>query len=307
MKKFVLIDGNALIHRSYHALPKTLRTPSGELTNAVHGFTGILLGILEIEKPDYIATAWDMKGPTFRDAMLQSYKGTRAKTDDELIQQFPRTYEVLEALNIPIYKRAGLEADDFLGIVSNILEQDGDVKIIVVTSDQDALQLVSDKVEVVAPISGYRKVKRYDRAAVKEKLGVWPEQVADYKGICGDSSDNIKGVPGIGKKGAQKLFTQFASVEEVYERLEEVEPVRMRELLREHEEEARVSKAVATIVREDGEIRFDREACAVHDFDMVEVQRVFEELAFKSHMRRVYALDREWEKRRMEEKQVSLF
>lgn len=307
MKKFVLIDGNALIHRSYHALPKTLRTPSGELTNAVHGFTGILLGILEVEKPTYIATAWDMKGPTFRDAMLQNYKGTRKKTDDELIQQFPRTYEVLDAMSIPIYKRPGLEADDFLGIVSRILEEDGDVHIVVVTSDQDALQLVSERVEVVAPISGYRKVKRYDRAAVKEKMGVWPEQVADFKGIAGDSSDNIKGVPGIGKKGAQKLIEAFGSVEGIYERIEEVEPLRIRGLLKEHEEDARTCKAVATIVREDGDIRFDREACAVHDFDMVEVQRIFETLAFKSHMRRVYALDKEWEKRRMEEQQVSLF
>lgn len=307
MKKFVIIDGNALIHRSYHALPKTLRTPSGELTNAVHGFTGILLGIMEVEDPDYIATAWDMKGPTFRDAMLQDYKGTRKKTDDELIQQFPRTYEVLQAMNIPIYKRPGLEADDFLGIVSHILEQDGDVHVVVVTSDQDALQLVSDRVEVVAPISGYKKVKRYNREAVFEKLGVWPEQVADYKGICGDNSDNIKGVPGIGKKGAVNLLAKWGSVDGIYENLDSVTPAGVQTKLREHEEDARLCKQVATIVREDGDIRFNRDDCKVEEMELEDVEKIFQELAFRSHWRRVQTLHHNWEEKKFAEQQVSMF
>jgi DNA polymerase-1 len=323
MKKLVIIDGNAIIHRSYHALPKTLRTATGELTNAVHGFVGILMGILEVEQPDYLATAWDMKGPTFRDAILvegtgKVYKGTRKKTDDELIQQFPRVYQVLEALNVPAYKKPGLEADDYLGIVAHLVREGGesggeehdahkDIEIVIVTSDQDALQLVCEGVTVVAPISGYTKVKRYDRDAVMEKLGVWPEQVTDYKGLRGDSSDNIPGVPGIGPKGAVKLIDQFGTVEGIYERIEEVENARIRGLLKEHEESARLSKHVATILRADPDMKFDLEKCKIHDFDIEAVRRIFGELSFKSHLRRVEGLNKAWANQRAAEQQWALF
>jgi len=308
MKKFVIIDGNALIHRSYHALPKTLRTPEGVLTNAVHGFTGILLGILEVEKPDYIATAWDMKGPTFRDELMVGYKGTRKKTDDELIAQFPLVYTVLDAMSIPMFKKPGLEADDYLGIVSRILEDEHkDIKVVIVTSDQDALQLVRKDTMVVTPISGYRKVKRYDRAAVKEKLGVWPEQVPDYKGLCGDSSDNIKGVPGIGKKTAVALLEQFDHLDELYERLDEVERKTVRQKLEEHREEAFTSRTVATILRSDGQLDFKIEDCATHSFDIDAVRAIFMKLAFNTHMRRVESLNHAWRAKRDAEKQGSLF
>lgn len=308
MKKFVIIDGNALIHRSYHALPKTLRTRDGILTNAVHGFTGILLGILETERPDYIATAWDMKGPTFRDELMEGYKGTRKKTDDELIAQFPLVYAVLEALSIPMFKKQGLEADDYLGIVSRILEDEHtDIQTVIVTSDQDALQLVRKDTTVVTPISGYKKIKRYDRAAVKEKLGVWPEQVPDYKGLCGDSSDNIKGVPGIGKKTAVTLLEQFDHLDELYERLDEVERDSVRKKLEDHREEAFTSRTVATILRQDGQLNFSIEACSTHAFDIDSVRDIFARLSFNTHMRRVENLNRQWEMKRAAEKQGSLF
>lgn len=308
MTKIVIIDGNALIHRSYHALPKTLRTPSGELTNAVHGFTSILLGILEAEKPQYLAVAFDMKGPTFRDELMEGYKGTRAKTDDELIQQFPRVRQVLRALSVPVFEKEGLEADDYLGIVAaEVVREHEDVQVIIVTSDQDALQLVNKRVTVVAPISGYTKVRRYDRAAVKEKLGVWPEQVPDYKGLCGDSSDNIKGVPGIGKKTAVALLEQFDHLDDLYVGLEQVERASVRKKLEENREAAFTSREVATILREDGDLGFDLAKCAVHDFDMEQVRTVFAALAFNTHMRRVERLNKEWESLRVSEAQASLF
>lgn len=308
MKKFVIIDGNALIHRSYHALPKTLRTPEGILTNAVHGFTGILLGILEEEKPDYIATAWDMKGPTFRDELMEGYKGTRQKTDDELIGQFPLVYAVLEALSIPMFKKPGLEADDYLGIVSRVLEDTHpEIHTVIVTSDQDALQLVRKNITVVTPISGYKTVKRYDREAVKEKLGVWPEQVPDYKGLCGDSSDNIKGVPGIGKKTAVELLERFDHLDELYEHLEEIAKESLRKKLAENRDAAFTSRTVATILRHDGQLDFKLEACETHTFDIASVRAIFEKLAFNSHLRRVEFLNRAWEGKRALESQVSLF
>ena len=307
-KKFILIDGNALIHRSYHALPKTLRSSTGELTNAVHGFVGILLGILEYEKPHYIATAWDMKGPTFRDELMADYKGTRAKTDDELINQFPLVYGVLDALGVPMFKKQGLEADDYLGIVARVLEDEHkDIHTVIVTSDQDALQLVRRNTEVVTPISGYRKVKRYDRAAVKEKLGVWPEQVPDYKGLCGDSSDNIKGVPGVGKKTAVKLLDAFDHLEDIYADLDAVEPEKLRERLSVHKEDAMLSKQVATILRHDRDLDFRIEECLTHGFDIEQVREVFAKLAFTTHMRRVEALNKGYEHERALEQQGSLF
>ncbi len=307
MDCFVLIDGNALVHRAYHALPKTLRSKAGELTNAVYGFTTIVLGILEMEKPRYFAAAFDSHGPTFRHAEMSAYKGTRAETDDELIGQFPRVEAVLNALSVPIFSKVGLEADDYLGIVSRIIEQRyPELNVLIVTNDQDALQLVSERVTVVAPVSGYSEVKRFNRQAVKDKLGVWPEQIPDYKGLSGDSSDNLVGVPGIGPKSAVKLLEQFGTVEGIYENLNAVESARTRALLLEHEHSARLCKKIATILRED-HLDFSLDACAMHEFKIENVRKLFDELSFNTPLRRVEALNKEWEKRRTEAKQASLF
>lgn len=288
MKKFVIIDGNAIIHRSYHAVPKYMRSPSGLPTNAVFGFTSILLGILEYEKPDYLAVAFDMKGPTFRHAELADYKGTRAKTDDDLISQFPVIHEMMDTWEIPKFGREGLEADDFIGIISAELEEKyDDIEIIIVTGDQDALQLVTDRTTVVAPISGYTKVKRYNAEAVMEKLGVRPDQLADYKGLRGDSSDNIKGVPGIGEKTAVKLLEQFGSIDGIYENLEKVESEKLRELLRVNEDKARLSKRIATILRKDGDFLLDLKKCSVDNFKCDQVRKVFQEYSFNSLLGRL--------------------
>lgn len=308
MRTFVIIDGNAIIHRSYHAIPKTLKARDGRLTNAVYGFTRLLLGILEYEKPDFIAVAFDMKGPTFRHEMLESYKGTREKTDEELIDQFPRVREVLQAFNIPIYEKPGLEADDYLGIVSELVRRGtDDVHTLIITNDKDALQLVDERTTVVAPVKGYSEVLRYDRLQVKSKLGVWPEQVADFKGLCGDNSDNIKGVPGIGPKTAVKLLEQFGNLEHLYDHLDEVSPVTLRTKLADHQKEAENSKQVATILREDKDLNFKLSACEVHDFDMSKVREVFEHLNFNTPLRQAEGLNRAWEKKRQEEKQGQLF
>lgn len=307
MKKFVIIDSNALIHRSFHAVPPTIHTPSGELVNAVFGFTGILLGILEHEKPDYLAAAFDMKGPTFRDAVYTQYKATRGPMDDLLGKQFPRVREVLQAFSIPIFEKEGLEADDYLAIVATeVRKTHPDIEMVIVTGDKDALQLVGEGITVVSPISGYTKVKRYDRDAVKEKMGVWPEQVPDFKGLSGDPSDNISGVPGIGDKTACKLLDQFGSIEGIYEHLEEVEPVRIRELMRTHEETARLCKRIATLVKEDG-VPLDLDACAMHSFDAEKVRSLFTALSFRGHLGRMEKLNKDWDKLRVSDEQGTLF
>lgn len=307
MKKFVIIDSNALIHRSFHAVPPTIHTPDGELVNAVFGFTGILLGILEHEKPDYFAAAFDMKGPTFRDAVYTAYKATRGPMDDLLGKQFPRVREVLGAFNIPIFEKEGLEADDYLAIVANKLrEKYPDTELVIVTGDKDALQLVGEGVTVVSPISGYTKVKRYDRAAVKEKMGVWPEQVPDFKGLSGDPSDNISGVPGIGEKTACKLLEKFGSVDGIYKHIEEVEPLRIRELIRNHEETARLCTHIATLVKED-DMNLDLEKCSAHNFDAEKVRALFNSLSFRGHLLRMEKLNKDWDKLRTSEGQGTLF
>lgn len=307
MKKFVIIDGNAIVHRSYHALPKTLKAKNGQMTNAVYGFTTILLGILEVEDPAYIAVAFDMKGPTFRHAQMKDYKGTRKKTDDDLISQFPMVKKVLEALSIPIFEKAGLEADDYLGIVAKELEGNKDVHTLIITNDKDAFQLVDEGTTVVSPVSGYSKVKRYDRDAVKEKMGVWPEQVTDYKGFAGDSSDNIPGVPGVGPKTTVNLLDQFGTLEGVYANLDDVANANLRAKLKEHEDSARLSKKVATILTEDGDLEFKLEACEVDDFDIKLVRTLFDDLSFRTPLRRVEMLNKGWEEQREAEQQWSLF
>ena len=311
MKKLILIDGNNLVHRCYHAVPPHLKAMDGTQINAVYGFTSIVLGILEVEKPDFLAVAWDMYGPTFRDAIFTEYKATRVKTDDALIKQFPLVREVMDALSIPCFEKEGLEADDFFGILSEQVEEKcPEVETLIVSGDKDAFQLVRGRTIVVSPVSGYTKVIRYDRQAVKDKMGVWPEQVPDFKGLSGDHSDNIPGVPGIGEKTACKLLERFGSIEGIYEHIEEVEPVRIRELMRANEDKARLCKKVATILREDG-IELDLTACKVHDFDMEKARVVFEKFAFRTLWRRLEGLNTGWDYKRelekKEEEQGSLF
>lgn len=308
MQSFVILDSNALIHRAYHAIPKTLSAPDGRMINAVYGFTNLLLGILEVERPAYLGAAFDMKGATFRHEFMATYKGTRAETDDTLIAQFPLVREVVQAFSIPIFEKEGYEADDFLGIVAEqVKNMHPEVKVVIVTNDQDALQLVGDRVEVVAPQKGYKEVIRYSPEKVHQKLGVWPEQIPDYKGLRGDSSDNIPGVPGIGPKTAASLLEKFKSLDELYEHLESVSPVTVREKLRAHRDGAFLSRQIATILKEDKDFDFQLSRCKMHDFDVDKVRVVFEKFAFNSPLRKMESLDREWQKRRLEEAQPSLF
>jgi DNA polymerase-1 len=284
-KRFLLIDGNALIHRSYHGLPP-LSTKDGELVNAVYGFASTVLAVLEKFRPEYIAATFDLPGKTFRHERFAEYKGTRAKAPDDLYAQIPRVKELTRALNIPIYELAGFEADDCVGTLARqATELDADTEVIIVTGDSDAFQLVNDRVSVCIMRKGVKDTVLFDEEAVVAKYGLKPSQLRDYKGLRGDASDNIPGVKGIGEKGATELLQRYGSLEGVYTALDEIRGA-LREKLSRDRARAFLSKELGTIdVRVP--IELDRAACRARDFDRRTVTELFRALNFTSLIKRL--------------------
>ncbi|HXY73815.1 MAG TPA: 5'-3' exonuclease H3TH domain-containing protein, partial [Dehalococcoidales bacterium] len=284
MKKplLVLFDGHALVHRAFHALPPLTVRRTGELVGAVFGFAQILLKVLNDLQPTYYAIAFDRKAKTFRHEMFDQYKATRKETPQELSGQFGRVRELVNALKMPIYEIDGFEADDVLGTLSGQAARQ-DVDTVIVTGDADTMQLVSDKVRVFypRPRGNFSDADLFDNQAVVGKFGVPPEHVADFKSLKGDPSDNIPGVPGIGEKTAVKLISQFGSLDEIYKHLDEVTPEKLRNLLRDHEAEARQSLKLATIVR-DVPLTLDLHAAEVTNYDRAAVVNLLQELEFSS-------------------------
>ncbi len=217
----MVIDGHHLIHRAFYAIQNPLMTSSGEQTNAIFGFCSMLLNIIEVEKPDYIAMTFDEAAPTFRHDMHEEYKGTRKKAPDELYAQIPRIREMVKAFGMPAYSKEGYEADDMMGTLAREAAEMG-MEVYIVTGDMDAMQLITPNVRVAFPHKGYREPIIYDRLRVKEKYGIEPEQVVDYKAMMGDSSDNIKGVQGIGPKGAGTLLNKYHTLDGIYEHIDEI-------------------------------------------------------------------------------------
>jgi len=225
MKKFILIDAYALIHRAYHALPP-LTTKSGELVNAVFGFASVLIKVINEFKPDYIAAAFDLPEPTFRHKEYKEYKATRPEAPPDLYIQIPRVREILKAFEIPIYEKIGYEADDIIGTISKKLIS-RDIEVLILTGDMDTLQLVSGpparagNIKVYTPKRGLSDPIIYDEKKVEERFkGLKPGQLNDFKGLKGDPSDNISGVKGIGEKTAISLLNRYKTIEKLYEAME---------------------------------------------------------------------------------------
>jgi len=281
-EKFVVIDGNALIHRAWHALPPTLTTKSGEVVNAVYGFSMILIKVLKDLKPNYLAVTFDLAEPTFRHKEYKEYKAQRVKQADELYAQFPRIKEVVRAFNIPIYEKAGFEADDVIAtlVCDKAVEK---IQSIIVTGDMDTMQLVDANTLVYTMHKGLSDTVTYDIDAVIARYdGLTPAQMVDYKALRGDPSDNIPGVRGIGEKGAIGLLKDFKTLENIYKNLDSDKITeRNRKLLKEHEKDAMFSKRLATLVK-DVPIDFKLADAKVSDYDISKVARVFQELEFKS-------------------------
>lgn len=246
-EKIVLIDGHSILNRAFYGVPD-LTNSEGLHTNAVYGFLNIMLKILEEENPGYLAVAFDRKEPTFRHKRYKEYKGTRKPMPEELRQQVPVIQEVLSAMGVPVVTQAGIEADDILGTIAINAQREG-MEVSLVSGDRDLLQLASDKILIRVPKTKRNgtEIENYHGEEVVEKYGVTPAQIIDMKGLMGDSSDNIPGVPGVGEKTAVKILTAFPTLEDAYERIEEVEPKRARELLRANRDLAFLSKELATI------------------------------------------------------------
>jgi DNA polymerase-1 len=275
----MLVDGHALVHRAYHAIPPNFMTSRGEPTNAVFGFTSMLLTVLQELEPEYCAVTFDRSAPTFRHTAYADYKGTRPRMSDDLRQQFQRVRQVVRALNVPIFELDGFEADDLLGCLARQAEQAG-VDTVIVTGDLDTLQLVDDHVSVLAPRGRISDTVRYDVAAVRERFGLDPAQVPDLKALSGDTSDNIKGVPGIGPKTASTLLGKFGTVENLFAHLDEV-PAKQRDLLAAHEQQVRQNKELVTIDR-DAPCVLDLTKCRLTDYNRQKALSLFQELEFRS-------------------------
>jgi len=287
---FVILDANSIMHRSYHALPP-LTTRDGELVNAVFGFCSILLTILTQEKPSYIAAAFDTAAPTFRHEMYTDYKAGRVKAPDDFYAQIPRIEEVVRTMNIPILSQNGVEADDIIGtIVKTNERKHPELTNKIVTSDMDAMQLVSEKTCVSSLHKGYQASECFWRDDVIKKYSITPEQVVDYKAIQGDNSDNIPGVKGIGKVGAISLLKEFGTLDNIYDNLDKIKG-KKKEYLETQKKEAYFSQTLATI-KCDVDIDYKLEACKAHDFDSEKVVKLFDSLQFYSLIRRL----QEWHK-----------
>lgn len=280
--KLALIDAHALIHRAYHALPM-MTTRAGQPTNAVFGFTAMLLKMFSTLKPTHVVAAFDVKGPTFRAQEYEAYKAHRKQADEELVEQFPLVKEVLAAFGIPVISKKGFEADDVIGTITQQL--DHQIKNVIVTGDMDTLQLVDADTSVFTLKRGVTDTILYTPELVREKYGFGPEHVVDYKGLAGDPSDNIPGVAGVGDKTARELIAQFGSVEEIYKNLDNV-PEKYRKKLAGKEKEALLSKRLATIKR-DVPIEFALQDAEMVRYDSARVAQVFAKLEFKSLLNRL--------------------
>ncbi|MFH1775204.1 MAG: DNA polymerase I [Chloroflexota bacterium] len=283
----VLFDGNALVHRAFHALPTLTVGKTGELVNAVYGFAQMLLKVINDLKPTHYAIAFDKKAPTFRHELFDQYKAHRPQTPEDLVNQLGRVRQLVEVLHMPIFEIDGYEADDVLGTLSQQASSEG-VDTVIVTGDADAMQLVSPKVKVLypKPRSTFSNTTLYDEAAVSEKYAVRPDQIADFKGLKGDPSDNIPGVPGVGEKTAAGLLQQFGSMEQIYTRIDEVTPPKLRDTLKDNEAVARQSRELATIVTRTP-VTLDLDNCQVSHYDRAQVAELFRELEFFSLLPRL--------------------
>lgn len=290
-KKFVIIDGNAIVHRAYHAIPP-LTAKDGTMINAVYGFTSMLLKVIHDLKPDYLAVAFDVAGGTFRHEVSETYKATRVKADQDLYDQIPLCYQIVEAFDIPIYTKKGFEADDVISTIVDLIQRKANS--VVVTGDMDLLQIVDAHTQVYALRKGISDAVLFDAEEVKKKYGFGPEHIVDYKSLRGDSSDNIIGVSGIGEKTATELIQKIGGIDEIYKQLKEEKSKLKTEFksgiikkLEDGKADAKMSHELATIVNNVPDINFDLDKCVVGKFNLEKITELFRKFEFFSLLKRV--------------------
>lgn len=284
-EKIVLIDGHSIINRAFYGVPD-LTNAEGLHTNGIYGFLNIMFRILDEEKPEYLAVAFDLKPPTFRHLMYEAYKGTRKGMPDELREQVPVLKEVLQAMGIPLLMMEGYEADDLLGTIARKSEAQG-MDAVIVSGDRDLLQIATDKIMIRMPKTkrGTTEIENYHTQDVLDAYQVTPAQIIELKALMGDSSDNIPGVPGIGEKTATNLIVAYGNIENAYEHVEEIKPNRAREALKNHYDMAVMSKKLATICVE-APVAFDWEQARLTNLYTPEAYEWCRKLNFKKLLER---------------------
>lgn len=302
-KKLVVFDGNAVMHRAFHAIP-SLTTKTGEPINAIYGLVSMLINVVDNLKPTHIIVCFDEKAKTFRQKLLPTYQSQRPETANELIGQFSKARMFLKASKIPVYSVTGFEADDVIGTLS---EKATSLKnfdeVIIVTGDRDILQLVDDekKIMLFMPIGGLSNGKIFSKKETIERLGVPPNRIIDYKALVGDASDNYFGVRGIGPKTAISLLTKFDTFEGIYKNIDKI-PEKLKEKLEKGKDSAELSYKLATIVK-DVPIKFDPEDSSKWDLASEDVLKLFSKFGFRTLTDRIKKLGEKIEL----EKQGSLF
>lgn len=296
MGKLVIIDGNAILHRAFHAMPP-LTTREGEPINAVYGLVSMFLRIISDLKPSSIVVTFDEKEETFRHKEFKGYQSQRPPTAEDLSSQFDKAREFFKAVHVPIYSKPGYEADDVIGTIATKAKGE----VVIVTGDRDILQLINDKVKLYMPVLGLTNAKLYGEAEALERMGVPPNQIPDYKALVGDPSDNYPGVSGIGPKSAEKLLKKYSSIDNIYAHLSDIEP-NIRQKLEAKKDDAKLFHHLATIVC-DVPIKIDFSEMEKWKIDSPEVLTLFEKFGFRTLTDRIKKAGKAVE----EEKQGSLF
>jgi len=294
-RRLIIIDGNAVIHRAFHALPP-LTTKRGELVNAVYGFLLVFFKAIKEFQPDFIVATFDSPSPTFRHKKYRLYKAQREKAPQELYDQIPKVKEILKNFNVQVLEKQGFEADDLIGTISKKAPRKQiipELETIILTGDLDALQLVDEKTKVFALRKGVKDTILYDIQKVKEKYGsLTPEQLVDFKALRGDPSDNIPGVLGIGPKTAIDLIKKFGSLENLYKELREntdkIKKLKqsLREKLQDYKEQAFLSKALVEI-KENVPIEFNLEKCKWGKYNREKIMQIFRDYEFQTLINRL--------------------
>ena len=267
MKKIAVIDGNSLVNRAYYAMRNPMITKDGIFTQGIFGFLNMLEKLKRDYEPEYMAVAFDMKAPTFRHKEYEEYKAGRKKMPPELAMQIPLLKDVLRAMNIKQIEMEGFEADDIIGTIARRAEEEG-IGVYIITGDKDELQLATDTTKVILTRKGVSEFELYDREAMIEKYGFTPQQFIDFKGLMGDQSDNIPGIPGVGEKTATKLILEFGSVENLLANTDDIKPKGVKAKVEENAQLAVMSKRLATInTNVPFEIDFDEYLLGEPDYD----------------------------------------
>jgi len=285
-KRLIIIDSNALLHRSFHALPP-LTNKLGEQTGAIYGFLLILFKAIKDLNANYIVACFDLPQPTFRHKKFEQYKAQRPKTPDGIVSQIPTAKDILGSFKIPVFAKEGYEADDLIATIATKAEKDSEVYIL--SGDLDNLQLVNERIKVYTLGRGIKDTVIYDTEKVISRFGVTPKQIIDFKSLSGDPADNISGVPGIGKKTASELIQKFGSVENLYGEIKQgmanIRP-RIRDLLITHKKMAFLSLELVEM-KKDVDIEFSLENCKFGKFNLKEVEEKFKQLDFNTLINRL--------------------